>query len=54
MNALSYSILIVGLVLISFFWYIISPKDRKKETVYVSIGFVCLGILVYFLQSTFF
>jgi RsiW-degrading membrane proteinase PrsW (M82 family) len=53
MNALNYIVLIIGLILISVFWFSICPRDRKRETVFVSIGMTILGIVVYFLQSTF-
>lgn len=50
---LNWTILILGLLGISFFWHIISPAERKRETRIVSIIFIVLGIVVYFLQSTF-
>lgn len=50
---LNWIFLIVGLFLISLFWNVIAPADRKKETRIVCTVFLCLGIVVYFLQTTF-
>lgn len=46
-------ILIFGLIAIGVFWHFISPADRKKESHSVSVIFLILGIVVYFLESTF-
>lgn len=53
MDTLNYIVLTVGLLVISLFWNIIGPKDRAKETRMVTTGIFVLGMLVYFLQSTF-
>lgn len=54
MNALNYIILTAGLILIGLFWNIIAPKERAAETRKVTISMFFLGLIVYFVQSTFF
>ena len=49
---LNWIVLIVGLILIGLFWNKIASPDRKKETQIVTIVFLVLGIVVYFLQTT--
>lgn len=53
MNAMNYAILAVGLFVIGLFWYKICPSDRKREMKIVTIGMWLLGMIVYFLQSTY-
>lgn len=53
MSVLNWVILIMGLLLISVLWLKISPAERKKETKIVAGAFIALGIIVYFIQSTF-
>ena len=53
MNAFNYMVLIVGLILICGFWNLIGPKERRKETLIISVSLSILSIVVYFLQSTF-
>ncbi len=53
MNALNYMLVIVGLALIALFWNRICPADRKRETRIVGVVMLCLGVVVYYLQSTF-
>lgn len=50
---LNWIVLVVGLALIGLFWHFISPAERKKETHIVAGVFLVLGVVVYFLQSTF-
>ncbi|WP_158097387.1 MULTISPECIES: hypothetical protein [unclassified Flavonifractor] len=50
---LNWIVLVVGLALIGLFWHFISPEERKKETHIVAGVFLVLGVVVYFLQSTF-
>lgn len=52
MNGLNYSILIIGLIIISVLWNIIAAKNRKKEILIVTISVSILSVIVYFLQST--
>lgn len=52
MNSLNYIVLVVGLILISLLWNVISNKDRKKEIRIVTISVSILSVVVYFLQST--
>lgn len=54
MDALNYIVLAVGLALIGLFWNLIAPKERRSETRKVTVGIFVFGMLVYFLQSTFF
>lgn len=53
MNAFNYTLVIVGLILIGLFWNRICPADRKRETRIVGIVMLCLGVIVYYLQSTY-
>lgn len=48
---LNWIFLIVGLLLISLLWNVITVEERKKETRIVCCVFLCLGIVVYFLQT---
>lgn len=54
MNIFNYIILSAGLILIGLFWNIIAPNERAAETRKVTISMFFLGLVVYFLQSTFF
>lgn len=49
---LNWIFLIAGLVIIGAFWHFISSEARKRETHIVSLVFLCLGIVVYFIQTT--
>ena len=49
---LNWIFLVVGLLLISLFWHCISSADRRKEIHIVTTVFLCLGVVVYFLQTT--
>lgn len=53
MDTFNYLVLAGGLILISGFWNLIGPKERKSETRFVTLGIFVLGMVVYFLQSTF-
>ena len=50
---LNWIVLIVGLILIGLFWNKIASPERKKATRIVTIVFLVLGIVVFFLQTTF-
>lgn len=53
MSAMDYIVVVVGLCLIGLFWNVICPPDRKKEMKVVSVLMLVLGVVVYYLQSTY-
>lgn len=54
MDTLNYAVLIIGLLGIGIFWNVISIKERKKETLVVTISLFVLGIIFYIAQNVLF